>query len=126
MGILNWLKQQSAKEERAVRHLTPGIIAHYWDGGAPKGHPVKDMSATGAYLYATEQWWIGTLIAITLQGPAGAASALSLRCKVVRRGPDGIGINFMLRSGEEQKALKHFISAAVARESPGTSGKDGD
>jgi Flp pilus assembly protein TadG len=128
MGILDWLKQAlrkwAARFEPAPRYESPRIVAHYWDGGAPKEHQVRDISLTGAYLYATEHWCSGTIIEVALQELAGpgettlGVSVLCLRCKVVRHGPDGIGITFMLRTKEELKALKQFMSGTVASASP--------
>jgi Flp pilus assembly protein TadG len=113
MGILDWLKL-ARQEHRAVRYSSPGIVAYYWDGGAPKEHTVKDISLTGAYLHATERWYAGTILSLNLQeSTGGGKGALSVRCKVVRHGPDGIGISFMLRSQDEQKALKRFMNSAV-------------
>jgi Flp pilus assembly protein TadG len=129
MEILNWLKQalgeeRNKRKERAMRHQSPGIIAHYWDGGAPRQHPVKDISLTGAYVYTTERWYAGTIVELTLKevagagNPTSAASVLSLHCRIVRHGPDGIGITFMLRTHAERKALKRFMKNAVVGAGP--------
>ncbi len=123
MAFLDWLRK-GLRKQRAERYPALGIVAHYWDGGVPKEHPVKDISLTGAYLYATELWYIGTIIDVALRklpGPGETASAVSvlcLRCKIVRHDPDGIGITFMLRSSEERKALKDFMSNTVASAGP--------
>jgi hypothetical protein len=136
MGMLDWIKDALRKEwaalqkewaarfEPATRYTSPRIVAHYWDGGAPKEHQVKDISLTGAYLYATEQWCAGTIIEVALQelpGPGETAAAvcvLCLRCKVVRLGQDGIGITFLPRSKEERKALKLFMRGTIASAVP--------
>ena len=91
MGIRNWLRQ-ALKEDRADRYAAPGLVAHFWDGGAPKAHPVKDISLTGAYLCVKERLYAGTLIDIALRkaSESSSESALSVQCKVVRHGPDGI------------------------------------
>ena len=120
MGILDWLKH-GLQKQRAVRYPSPRIVAHYWDGGAPKEHPVRDISLTGAYLYATERWYIGTVIEVALQelpGPGETPSGVSVLClrgKIVRHEPDGIGITFMLRTKEELKALRQFMKRATIR-----------
>ena len=114
MGILDWLKQ-GLQKQRAVRYPAPRVVAHYWDGGAPKEHPVRDISLTGAYLYATERWYIGTIIEVALRelpGPdetPSGVSGLCLRCRIVRHGLDGIGISFMLRTQEERRGLKRLM-----------------
>ena len=127
---MNWLSQPD-RQERAVRYPTPGVVAHYWDGDAPKSHPVKEMSLAGAYLLTTEKWWTGTIMTISLKhaaegaGPAPAASVVSLSCKVVRHGPDGMGIAFMPHTKEEREALRRLIRSAVAKPAPPVHRKNG-
>jgi hypothetical protein len=117
MGILNWLTY-ARRKQRALRHAMPSLVAYYWDGGAPKEHAVKNISLTGAYLYATERWYDGTIVALSLrQGAATAeAACLSVRGKIVRHGADGIGIKFMMRTKDEQAALKRFIGNTAKAE----------
>ncbi|HVO97182.1 MAG TPA: PilZ domain-containing protein [Bryobacteraceae bacterium] len=120
MGVLDWLKK-SRRESRAERYSTPRMVAYYWEGGAPREHRVKDISLTGAYLCAQDRWYPGSIVSLTLQEPVAgdavpAESALSLRCKIVRHGPDGMGVTFMLPTHDEQRALKRFIGSVGAGE----------
>src|SRR6185437_14827028 len=114
-----WLRQLLFRSERALRYANPAIVAHYWDGGAPKGHRVRDISATGAYLYTNERWYVGTIIELTLQRDGGEAEGdsglpfVSVTCRVVRHTPDGVGIKFMLPRSKERKALKRFMRSAA-------------
>lgn len=118
MRLPSWLKQALSGPERIERYTSreickSGIVAYYWDGGAPKKHAVKDISSGGAYLYANEPWCVGTIITVTFQKEAegeGAATTFAvLNCRVVRHTPDGAEIEFMLRTEEERKALKQFM-----------------
>jgi len=116
MGILNWLTY-ARRKQRALRHATPGLVAYYWDGGVPKEHAVKNISLTGAYLYAAERWYDGTIMALSFRQGAITAEAacLSVRGKIVRHGADGIGIKFMMRTKDEKAALKRFINHKTER-----------
>ncbi|HEY7307214.1 MAG TPA: PilZ domain-containing protein [Bryobacteraceae bacterium] len=117
MRLLDFLKQPPSPKKRAARYLNPGITAYYWDGGAPVGQPVKDISMAGAYLYTAERWYIGTIVTLTLERASeadGPASTISVPSRVVRHGVDGVGVSFMLRGKEEGKALERFVQTATA------------
>jgi Flp pilus assembly protein TadG len=119
MGLLIWLVRQGPpRKKRAVRYANPGLVAYYWDGGAPKEHVVGNVSSTGAFVYAKELWCVGTVVTVTLQEAADgermdAVSSIMLQCRVVRHGEDGIGFNFMVQREEERKALKRFMRSAA-------------
>jgi hypothetical protein len=123
MKIRDWFKQ-SIREDRAPRVAQPGVVAYFWDGGAPKEHPVKDISLTGAYLYVTERWCAGTIMEVALHklpGPdeiASGVSVLCVRCRVVRHGEDGIGIAFVYRTKEERQSLARFMNVAASPPRP--------
>jgi hypothetical protein len=53
---------------RAPRSTKPEVLVHYWDGSAPEGRHLRDISESGAYIYTPERWYIGTIIRIILQG----------------------------------------------------------
>ncbi len=62
-----WLRQESGKPQRAPRRMEPEIVVHYWDGAAPEGRGIRDISETGAYIFTSERWYQGTIIRIILQ-----------------------------------------------------------
>lgn len=114
MGILEWLNQAS-RNNRAHRYAAPGVVAHFWEGGTPQQHPVKNISLTGAYLFAAERWYTGTILSVNFRDASGGGDdALGVNCKVVRHGPDGLGVKFMLRTKDEQKAVKRFMDASTS------------
>jgi Flp pilus assembly protein TadG len=83
----------------------------------PAGRRLKNMSVTGAYLYTPERWYIGTIITVTLRrlcerkGEKGAT--LSVLCRVVRWGPDGVGLRFLLPQRENRMAMEQFVLETV-------------
>ena len=50
------------------RMVQPEVVVHYWDGSAPEGRCLRDISQAGAYIYTTDRWYPGTIIRIVLQG----------------------------------------------------------
>ena len=117
MRFLDWFKQPPPWQNRAARYTDPGIVACYWDGTGQMAHAVKDVSLTGAYLYTAEPWIVGTMLAMTLQEAGDCESAspgsISISCRVVRHGPDGVAVSFMLDSHKDRKALERFLRATV-------------
>ena len=63
-----WLMPENGELARAPRQVQPEIVVHYWDGAAPEGHGLRDISETGAYILTAERWYQGTIIRIILQG----------------------------------------------------------
>jgi hypothetical protein len=99
---------QWLRNDRAIRYPAPSIVAYYWDGGAPCPHPVKDISITGAYLCGANPWQPGTVITGTFSGPC--EPDLTMTFRVVRRGPDGIGISFAPQTKQERLDLQRFLN----------------
>jgi hypothetical protein len=103
MSIRNWWgRWWSPDPRRAEREVIPGLTAYYWNGAAPEGHSVRNISATGLYLITEERWFPGTLITMTLQY-AGCENgqrecAVSVACKAKWWGDSGVGLEFVLRN----------------------------
>ena len=100
--------RQWLRNDRAIRYPAPPIVAYYWDGGVPCPHPVKDISITGAYLYGANPWQPGTVITGAFRGLFDLD--LSMAFRVVRQGPDGIGIRFMPQTKQERLDLKRLVN----------------
>jgi hypothetical protein len=98
------------RNDRATRYPAPAIVAYYWDGGVPCPHPLKDISITGAYLCGASPWPPGTIIKGTFQGPFERDLALTMAFRVVRHGPDGIGISFVPQTKQERLDLRRFLN----------------
>ncbi|HEY6346202.1 MAG TPA: PilZ domain-containing protein [Bryobacteraceae bacterium] len=99
---------QWLRNDRATRYPAPPIVAYYWDGGVPCPHPVKDISITGAYLYGANPWQPGTVIIGTFSGPCELDLTMAFR--VVRQGPDGIGISFVPQTKQGRLDLQRFLN----------------
>jgi hypothetical protein len=121
-----WEQLFSKDRRRAVRQASPELAAHYWNGGAPVEHSVRDISSTGLFLLTKERWYPGTLMVITLQKRDEAEDSpdrsIAVQAKAVRSGSDGVGLEFvvldpqdprrgmsMLAEGADRKMLDRFL-----------------
>ncbi len=97
---LDQVKQKRSTVRRAVRLPMPGLVAYFFTGGAPRPHPIKDISVTGFYMCTTERWLPGTIVRVTLQmvdsNGDGGLDSITVHSRVVRWGPDGGGFEFVL------------------------------
>jgi len=125
MGI-HWLKAIFTPDPRIEKRLVPaGVVAHCWDGSAPRPRDVLNISLSGAYLRTNERWYPDTVIKIVLQFDAGPSNrraepgpvapiTFCLLAQVVRSGPDGVGLRFLFRDqGNERQ--KRYPECATDR-----------
>lgn len=120
MVFQSWLARM-LRERRPDRYSGNRILAYFWDGGTPIGHAIKDVSSSGAYIYATERWYAGTVLEIAFREvthPAKSsveAVTFTVQCKVVRHGADGMAVAFMFRHPEQQYALQKLLDRAKVK-----------
>jgi Flp pilus assembly protein TadG len=97
---------------------------YYWDGSAPEGRQLRDISHSGAYIYTPERWYPGTIIRVVLQGyqtvvkpdgSVGPAASTCIPAQVIRHGEDGVAVEFVFRDKEEGEALREFLAAIPAQ-----------
>jgi hypothetical protein len=130
MALLKrWFKSSSQERRKAERQDGPEVVAHYWDGAAPAAHSIRNISASGLYILTEQRWYPGTLVMLTLQRKDRVAEeadrSITVQSKVVRSGPDGVGLAFVPAEHEEKRAASgssgdpgHFLTAgrkAIAR-----------
>jgi hypothetical protein len=118
----NWLERWwSPDPRRAPREKSPGLAAYYWDGAAPKAHTIRDISASGLYLVTEQRWYPGTLVLMTLQRTGGgeeiAERSISVMSRAIRRGDDGVGLQFVLPDEQNSsKAKERQLDGASKKE----------
>lgn len=129
MGFLKqwWKWLLSNDRRRTDRQSAPKLVVYYWTGASPKQHQVRDISPTGLYVVTDERWYPGTVVKMTLQRTNGTEANvvehISVECKAVRWGEDGVGLAFvMLESpdnptgtnpaveGTDRRAMEKFLS----------------
>src|SRR5579872_1062645 len=125
--LQRWAAAGDQDRRRTSRTPEPSIKVYYWDGSAPEGRKLRDISATGAYIVTAERWYPGTIVRLILQEfKAGTAEgermhpskSTTLLSRVVRHGPDGVGVEFVFSSPEQHAALRGFLSAIPQTRSP--------
>ena len=100
--FMRWLNpepQLKSDRRRAHRRYVPGMVAHYFTGGAPKPYEVADISMTGFYLLTQDRWMPDTMIQMTLQKPCAKRErkqSIHVLSRVVRRGSDGVAAEFVM------------------------------
>jgi Flp pilus assembly protein TadG len=118
-----WLLQEDEEPRRAARFRQPELVVHYWGGTAPGRREVRDISDSGAYIYTTERWYPGTIIRVVFQtqrmnivddGARQAEGSICINCRVIRHGDDGVAVDFLYRSKEEQRDFQAFLKALPA------------
>ena len=114
------------ERRRAERHVLPGLVAYYWEGGPPTPHSIREISLTGMYLLTEERWYLGTVLMMRLQQSDSAEidpeHSIAVHAKAVRHGADGVGMEFLpltqnfSQNGHDprghaggQKSLKKFV-----------------
>jgi Flp pilus assembly protein TadG len=124
--LMRWLNRLTFRNERQVdRQDRLPLIAHYWDGGPPLGHTVRDISRRGMYLLTEQRWYPGTLVMVSLQredvSEEDPDRCLIVKAKVVRTGDDGVGFTFVtpddperisrenLQDGADKKTIDRFL-----------------
>jgi hypothetical protein len=98
-----WLFPEPADpRRRSPRKPVAGLTAHFFTGGAPQAHEIRDISATGLYVVTTERWYPGTVIRMTLSKPdigqAPSERSITVHARSVRWGNDGVGLDFVLEA----------------------------
>jgi hypothetical protein len=118
-----WLLQEDEEPRRAPRFPQPELVVHYWGGTAPGRREVRDISDSGAYIFTAEHWYPGTIIRVVFQtqrmnivddGGREAEGTICINCRVVRHGEDGVAVDFLYRSKEEQRDLQAFLKSLPA------------
>jgi hypothetical protein len=95
--------------------MVENIAANYFDGtGAAASHVVRDVSTSGAFIFADFQWPPGTIVTLTMELTRAAyyrrpPSPVVLRTRVVRCTPNGLGVQFLLEKEAERQTLANFL-----------------
>ena len=131
---IDWFQRfRSGDRRKAERVADPRLLAYYWDGDKPKGHDVRDISATGLYLLTEDHWYPRTLIRLTLQAATGSVgtpeSSITVETMVVRQDRQGVAFTFLpqeersaatsesrLTNGADKKTLENFLKQIFSDE----------
>jgi CheY-like chemotaxis protein len=100
-----WWSPVPPEPRKALRESIPGLGAHFFTGGAPVEHSVRDISLTGLYVITEERWFPGTQVRMTLtdSGESTVQNVITANTTVVRWGNDGVGLKFVI---QDEKGLR--------------------
>jgi hypothetical protein len=123
-----WLYPDPPSDDQRVapRECIPGLAAHFWTGGAPQVHGIRDISTHGLFVVTTERWYLGTRVRITLARTDDTdrrpPRSIAVEAEVIRWGNDGVGLKFILQDtqiarsadplpfhGADRDQLKQFL-----------------
>jgi hypothetical protein len=119
----DWLRDWAARllegrveRRETARRMVANLAAHYWEGTGRAGHAVRDISLSGAFIFADFKWMPGTILTMTLHLEAqvagsGSPAATIVRARVVREAPNGIGVQFLCVDKAERKSLADFLQS---------------
>jgi uncharacterized membrane protein (UPF0127 family) len=119
--VRKWLSAwiASLKDRREYRRLSVPLVAYYWNGGAARACQVNAVSPVGAYIVTPDRWYPGTILRLTFQHAkahvGGAETAVMVRAKLVRCGPDGVGVRLIYLNQAERRNFDKFLAAALVR-----------
>jgi hypothetical protein len=118
--VKQWLLQENETPWRDPRSTDREITVHYWNGSAPEGRQIRDISESGAYIITPERWYIGTIVRIVLQGnqkamPVDGTSpsfpSICVPGRMVRQGSDGVAVEFVFRNKDEASEFRTFLAS---------------
>jgi hypothetical protein len=116
MRCFKWLTSRDRRSDD--RHEGLPLVAHYWDGGAPASHRVRNISARGLYLLTEQRWYPGTLVMLSLQRedlPENDPNrSITVNAKVIHSGDDGVGFSLAMPS-DAQTASQSKLGVAADR-----------
>jgi hypothetical protein len=119
--LRSWLTpapQLASDRRRAHRRYVPGMVAHYFTGGAPKPYDVADISLTGFYVLTEDRWTPDTMVRMTLQKPCvkgGKKQSITVLSRIVRRGSDGVAAEFVMPDSLDPQSRDVMPSEATDR-----------
>jgi len=121
LGILGkWLFPDPPDPRKMSRLPVAGLVAHFFTGGAPQPHEIRDMSLTGLYVVTTERWYPGTLIRMTLTrqdtGQSISDRSITVQAKSVRWGNDGVGLEFVFAPPKSKRDARSPLETVDSAE----------
>jgi hypothetical protein len=110
--------------DRAQRKLVNQFAAYRWDGAALAQDAVRDISSSGLYLVTRERWQTGTILTLTLQREGAfdldPARRITTQAKVVRSGPDGVGLSFLWSKDDpKSRQWETLVECLIEQTRPG-------
>ena len=99
--------------------LLQQLTAIYSDGGFPRSHEIKQVTAKGAYILTEDRWYPGTIVEMRVQYHpqyidiarlnGHSSASIGMRGKVVENEKDGVIVDFVYLDKRERHRFKNFL-----------------
>ena len=113
--FLGWFMHGAHDRRRDKRYRMAGLVAVQQNSDAPRVYPIGNISNTGLFLLTDERIPLATTMEITLQRASAFGGdpdvTIASNTKVVRWGPDGVGMAFV-QDGSERGGILKTLAAA--------------
>lgn len=123
MAKKSWLERFLTPDaDRAERRSPEQFAAYRWNGTAVQHDAVRDISATGVYVYTKDRWPVDSIVALTMQreGPLEllAERRITAHARVVRCDSDGVGFSFVAPKDSNAAQWKTLLDHLVQESMP--------
>lgn len=119
----NWLERFLTPDaDRAERRSPDQFAAYRWTGSEVTHEPVRDISATGVFIFTKERWPVDEVVSMTMQrkGPIEllAERRITAHARVVRCDDDGVGFSFIVPKDSNAAQWKALLDSLVQESMP--------
>ena len=123
MAKKSWLERfLTPDSDRAERRSPEQFAAYRWSGTAVTHDPVRDISATGVYIYTKDRWPVDAIVSMTMQrqGPIEllAERRITAHARVVRCDDEGVGFSFVVPKDSHASQWKALLDHLVQESMP--------
>ena len=113
--FLGWFMHDVHDRRKEKRYRMAGLVAVDQSSDAPKVYPIGNISDTGLFLLTDERLPLEATMEITLQRSSAFGGdpdvTIASKTKVVRWGPDGVGVAFVPDDSEPGSILRTLAAA---------------
>jgi len=120
MSLKQWLALNASGNRRvAPRRVVTGFAAGYQNGSNWQDDPIRDISATGLFLFNENRWQPGTQILLNLHRAGTDVlehgdQCVSMNARAVRSSRDGVGLAFELPRGFSKSQWVDLVESAAS------------
>ena len=106
--LLNQLETKPPKWKRAHPRKICRIAVDYDTLDYSSNNTIKNLSTSGAFIQADESFAVGQEIQLFFSVSEDKKNPVHIPARVIRRGPDGIGVKFEKLTPAQYDMLKHY------------------
>ena len=123
MAKKSWLERfLTPDSDRAERRSPEQFAAYRWTGTEVRNEPVRDISATGVYIYTKDRWPVDSIVSLTMQRKGAlellAERRITAHARVVRCDDEGVGFSFVVPKDSHAAQWKLLLDHLVQESMP--------